>query len=142
MRTAKAGRLEHALDEILAVLQQYGEVTISANVAGRNVSIRLEDADGSVATTGRRGGRVAVAAKSADGRLADNAPDAEQVFAAISDIPIGLTLEDLANKLKASSIDVDRVMLTRGLNDVLLGGKMAMTDDEVRNTLMELSKGL
>ncbi|HWX95119.1 MAG TPA: FKBP-type peptidyl-prolyl cis-trans isomerase [Terriglobales bacterium] len=49
---------------------------------------------------------------------------------------------DLANKLKASSIDVDRVMLTRGLNDVLSGGTTAMTDDEVRNTLMELSKGL
>jgi FKBP-type peptidyl-prolyl cis-trans isomerase FklB len=49
---------------------------------------------------------------------------------------------DLANKLKASSIDVDRVMLTRGLNDALSGSKPAMTDDEVRNTLMELSKGL
>jgi len=49
---------------------------------------------------------------------------------------------DLANKLKASSIDVDRAMLTQGLNDVLSGSKPAMTDDEVRSTLTDLSKQL
>jgi FKBP-type peptidyl-prolyl cis-trans isomerase len=49
---------------------------------------------------------------------------------------------DLANKLKASSIEVDRAMLTQGLNDVLSGAKPAMTDDEVRATLTDLSKQL
>jgi FKBP-type peptidyl-prolyl cis-trans isomerase len=49
---------------------------------------------------------------------------------------------DLANKLKASSIDVDRAMLTQGLNDILSGAKPAMTDDEVRSTLTDLSKQL
>ena len=95
MRTAKAGRLENALDEILAVLRQYGEVTISANVGGKAVHIRLEDADGEVATTGRRGGKSVVTA----GKSAGNAPDADLVFETISAMPIGLTLEDLANKL-------------------------------------------
>ena len=49
---------------------------------------------------------------------------------------------DLANKLKASSIDVDRTMVTQGLNDVLSGAKPAMTDDEVHATLTDLSKQL
>ena len=47
---------------------------------------------------------------------------------------------DLGNKLKSASIDVDPAILSRGIKDVLTGGKPAMTDDEVRAKLMELSK--
>lgn len=49
---------------------------------------------------------------------------------------------DLANKLKASSIDADPAILTRAMKDVLGGGKSAMTDDEIRATLMDLTKEL
>ena len=49
---------------------------------------------------------------------------------------------DLANKLKASSIDVDTAVMTRALKDVLNGGKSAMSDDEVRATLTDLTKDL
>jgi len=49
---------------------------------------------------------------------------------------------DLGNKLKASSIDVDPAILTRGIKDVLAGSKTAMTDEEVHSTLVELSKQL
>jgi FKBP-type peptidyl-prolyl cis-trans isomerase FklB len=49
---------------------------------------------------------------------------------------------DLGNKLKASSIDVDPAVMTRALKDVLGGGKPAMSDDEVRATLMDLTKEL
>lgn len=47
---------------------------------------------------------------------------------------------DLGNKLKSASIDVDPAILSRAIKDVLTGGKPAMTDDEVRAKLMELSK--
>lgn len=47
---------------------------------------------------------------------------------------------DLGNKLKMASIDVDPAILSRAIKDVLTGGKPAMTDDEVRAKLMELSK--
>jgi FKBP-type peptidyl-prolyl cis-trans isomerase FklB len=49
---------------------------------------------------------------------------------------------DLGNKLKQSSIDVDSAVLTRALKDVLGGGKPAMSDDEIRATLMDLTKDL
>lgn len=49
---------------------------------------------------------------------------------------------DLGMKLKQAEIDVDPAILSRGVKDVLSGGKTAMTDDEVRAKLMELTKGL
>ena len=49
---------------------------------------------------------------------------------------------DLGSKLKTSSIDIDPNILTRALKDVLTGGKPAMTDDEVRATLTDLTKDL
>ena len=49
---------------------------------------------------------------------------------------------DLGNKLKTSSIDVDPTILTRALKDTLTGGKAAMSDDEIRATLTDLSKDL
>ncbi len=49
---------------------------------------------------------------------------------------------DLGKKLKASSIDVDPALLTRALKDTLTEGKPAMSDDEIRATLMDLSKDL
>jgi FKBP-type peptidyl-prolyl cis-trans isomerase FklB len=49
---------------------------------------------------------------------------------------------DLGGKLKSSSIDVDANILTRALKDALTGAKPAMTDDEVRATLTELTKDL
>jgi FKBP-type peptidyl-prolyl cis-trans isomerase len=49
---------------------------------------------------------------------------------------------DLGGKLKSSSIDVDPNILTRALKDSLTGAKSAMTDDEVRATLSDLTKDL
>jgi FKBP-type peptidyl-prolyl cis-trans isomerase FklB len=49
---------------------------------------------------------------------------------------------DLGGKLKTSSIDVDADILTRALKDSLTGGKPAMTDDEIRATLSDLTKDL
>jgi FKBP-type peptidyl-prolyl cis-trans isomerase len=49
---------------------------------------------------------------------------------------------DLGNKLKSSSIDVDPTILTRALKDTLTGAKSAMTDDEIRATLTDLTKDL
>ena len=49
---------------------------------------------------------------------------------------------DLGNKPKASSIDIDAGVMTRALKDVLGGGTPAMSEDEVRATLMDLTKEL
>ena len=49
---------------------------------------------------------------------------------------------DLGKKLKASSIEVDPTVLTRALKDTLTGDKSAMTDDEIRATLTDLTKDL
>jgi len=49
---------------------------------------------------------------------------------------------DLGGKLKSSSIDVDPNILTRALKDALTGAKPAMTDDEIRSTLSDLTKDL
>jgi FKBP-type peptidyl-prolyl cis-trans isomerase len=49
---------------------------------------------------------------------------------------------DLGGKLKSSSIDVDPTILTRALKDALTGAKSAMTDDEIRATLADLTKDL
>ncbi len=49
---------------------------------------------------------------------------------------------DLGKKLKTSEIDVDPAVLTRALKDTLTGAKAEMTDDEIRATLMDLTKDL
>jgi FKBP-type peptidyl-prolyl cis-trans isomerase len=49
---------------------------------------------------------------------------------------------DLGKKLKTSEIDVDPTVLTRALKDTLTGSKPAMTDDEIRATLTDLTKDL
>src|ERR1700756_1637322 len=49
---------------------------------------------------------------------------------------------DLGTKLKTAEIDVDPAILSRAIKDVLSGSKTAMTDDEIRAKLMDLSKGL
>ena len=49
---------------------------------------------------------------------------------------------DLGMKLKQAEIDVDPAILSRAVKDVLSGGTTAMTDDEVRAKLMDLTKGL
>jgi FKBP-type peptidyl-prolyl cis-trans isomerase len=49
---------------------------------------------------------------------------------------------DLGRRLKAASIDVDPKVLARGVSDMLAGGKMAMTDDEMRATMAEFQKSL
>jgi FKBP-type peptidyl-prolyl cis-trans isomerase len=49
---------------------------------------------------------------------------------------------DLGGKLKTSSIEVDPNILTRALKDSLTGAKSAMTEDEVRATLSDLTKDL
>jgi FKBP-type peptidyl-prolyl cis-trans isomerase FklB len=49
---------------------------------------------------------------------------------------------DLGTKLKTAEIDVDPAILSRAIKDVLSGNKTAMTDDEIRAKLMDLSKGL
>ncbi len=49
---------------------------------------------------------------------------------------------DLGGKLKSSSIDVDPNILTRALKDTLTGAKPAMSDEEIRATLGDLTKDL
>jgi len=49
---------------------------------------------------------------------------------------------DLAGRLKSQSIDVDPVLLSRGLRDALAGTKPLMTQDEVRATLTDLQNQL
>src|SRR5215468_70889 len=49
---------------------------------------------------------------------------------------------DLGGKLKSSSIEVDPNILTRALKDSLTGAQSAMTEDEVRATLSDLTKDL
>src|SRR5215472_5720743 len=49
---------------------------------------------------------------------------------------------DLGMKLKQAEIDVDPAILSRAVKDILSGGKTAMTEDEVRTKLTELTKGL
>lgn len=43
---------------------------------------------------------------------------------------------DIGNGLKSQSIDIDPDILARGLKDVLTGGKLLMTEDEFRETMM------
>lgn len=88
MKSSKAGRLESALNDIFQLLSQYGDVTVNATVGGRTVQIRMVDGEGAPAPAAR------VATKAGA-----NTPDPERVFEAISAVPIGLTLEDLATKL-------------------------------------------
>lgn len=97
MKATKAGRLESALNDIFQLLSQYGDVTVNASVGGRTVQIRLVDGEGApaVSAAARRTERPAGRSAKAEG----NAPDTERVFDAISGVPIGLTLEDLATKL-------------------------------------------
>jgi len=49
---------------------------------------------------------------------------------------------DLGMKLKQAEIDVDPAILSRAVKDILSGGKTAMTEDEVRAKLTDLTKGL
>jgi FKBP-type peptidyl-prolyl cis-trans isomerase FklB len=49
---------------------------------------------------------------------------------------------DLGMKLKQAEIEVDPAILSRAVKDVLSGSKTAMTEDEVRSKLMDLTKGL
>lgn len=47
---------------------------------------------------------------------------------------------DIGKRLKQQEIDVDPDVLARGLKDVLSGGKVLLTDDEVRDTLTAFQK--
>lgn len=49
---------------------------------------------------------------------------------------------DLGRRMKAGSIDVDPQILARGISDVLTGSKPAMTDEEMRATMMEFQKSM
>ena len=49
---------------------------------------------------------------------------------------------NLANQLRAASIDVDVDVLTRGLRDALAGGKMLLNETEVRTTLLAMRRGI
>src|SRR5215469_6576435 len=49
---------------------------------------------------------------------------------------------DLGMTLKQAEIDVDPAILSRAVKDILSGGKTAMTEDEVRAKLTDLTKGL
>jgi len=49
---------------------------------------------------------------------------------------------DLAGKLKSQSIDVDPVLLSRGLRDTFAGTKPLMTQDEVHAAIMDLQNQL
>jgi len=47
---------------------------------------------------------------------------------------------DIANTLKRQSIEVNKEVFMKGLNDALSGGKIMMTDQEMRETLAAFSK--
>jgi FKBP-type peptidyl-prolyl cis-trans isomerase len=49
---------------------------------------------------------------------------------------------DVGRKLKGQSIEVDPAVVERGMKDALDGNPAAMTDEEMRATLMDLSKQL
>ena len=49
---------------------------------------------------------------------------------------------DVGRKLKSQSIEVDPDIVERGLRDALTDSKAAMTDEEMRSTLMDLTKQL
>jgi FKBP-type peptidyl-prolyl cis-trans isomerase len=49
---------------------------------------------------------------------------------------------DLAGKLKSQSIDVNPVLLSRGMRDTLAGSKPLMTQDEVRAAITDLQNQL
>ena len=49
---------------------------------------------------------------------------------------------NLAENLKAQSVDIDPNMLLKGMKDVLSGGKTLLTTDEEHATLLELQSGL
>jgi FKBP-type peptidyl-prolyl cis-trans isomerase FklB len=47
---------------------------------------------------------------------------------------------DIGNGLKRQQVDLNPDMLSKAINDVLMGGKMSMTDDEIKETLTALQK--
>ena len=49
---------------------------------------------------------------------------------------------DIGNTMKRQPFEIDPDLLTRGIKDVVSGGKMLMTDNEVRATLTDLQKEL
>lgn len=79
----------------------------------------------------------------------DSAPKAQNQAAQSSNPPAFTTEKDKASyaigasvgrSLHQSDIDVDPAILLRGLQDALAGGKMKMTDDEMRGTLTTLQR--
>lgn len=81
---------------------------------------------------------TAGAAKATDSKAASAAPALNTKKDKVS-YAIGA---DLGKKLKTSEIDVDPTVLTRALKDTLTGTKSAMTDEEIRATLTDLTKDL
>lgn len=49
---------------------------------------------------------------------------------------------DMGNSLKKNEIDVNPDVLFRGIKDALTGGKPAMTDQEIKDTIMALQKDI
>ena len=49
---------------------------------------------------------------------------------------------DIGSKLKAQSIDIDADMLAQGLKDAFSGGKLLLTEQEMKETLTALQKEL
>ncbi len=49
---------------------------------------------------------------------------------------------DIGSKLKAQSIDIDADMLAQGLKDAVSGGKLLLTEQEIKDTLTGLQKEL
>jgi FKBP-type peptidyl-prolyl cis-trans isomerase FklB len=49
---------------------------------------------------------------------------------------------DIGKRLRAQSIDVDADAFTQGMKDALSGGKMLMTEEEIKETLSALQKDL
>ena len=47
---------------------------------------------------------------------------------------------DIANSFKRQSIDVNPAILSKGMQDVLSGGKTVMTEQEMKETLMAFQK--
>jgi FKBP-type peptidyl-prolyl cis-trans isomerase FklB len=49
---------------------------------------------------------------------------------------------DMGNSLKKNEIDVDPDILFKGIKDALSGGKHAMTDQEIKDTIVSLQKDM
>ena len=49
---------------------------------------------------------------------------------------------DIGNNLKSNGLEIDADALSQGLNDALTGGKLLLTEQEMKDSLVELRKGL